>query len=172
MPTSRSNLLQKIFCWIEGPLRKGGYELYHLEDLRLHGNRVLRITIDHEAGIEIEDCVSADRIVQEILDEREPINDTYILEVSSPGIFRPLSLPKHFHKYNGHRIKIRLNKRIHGIRQTVGELRQSTEEGILFVPDPEDRAEIFINYQHISYANLEPELTYKTTEGYFERKFT
>ena len=159
MPTSRSDLLKKIFHWLDEPLQKGGYELYDVEDLRLHSNRVLRVTIDHEAGVELDDCVSADRIVQEILDEREPIDDTYILEVSSPGIFRSLSLPKHFHKFNGDRIKIRLNKKIQGVCQAVGELRQSTEEGILFVPDPEDRAEIFINYQHISYANLEPELT-------------
>ena len=159
MPTCRSDLLQKIFHWLEGPLQKGGYELYDVEDLRLHGNRVLRVTIDHEVGVEIEDCVSADGIVQEILDEREPIDDTYILEVSSPGIFRSLSLPKHFHNYNGHRIKIRLNKKNQGARQVVGELRQSTEEGILFVPEPEDKEEIFINYQYIACANLEPELT-------------
>ena len=127
MPISKSDLLQKIFHWIEVPLRKEGYELYDVEDLSLHGNRVLRVTIDHEVGVEIEDCVSADGIVQEILDEREPIDDTYILEVSSPGIFRSLSLPKHFHKYNGHRIKIRLNKKNQGARQVVGELRQSTE---------------------------------------------
>ena len=159
MPTSRSDLLQKIFYWIEGPLQKRGYELYDVEDLRLHGNRVLRVTIDHVAGVEIEDCVSADGIVQEILAEREPFDETYILEISSPGIFRSLSLPKHFHKYNGHRIKIRLNKKIQGIRQAVGELRQSKEEGILFVPEPKDREVIFINYQYIAYANLEPELT-------------
>ena len=159
MPTSRSVLLHKIFHWLDGPLQKGGYELYDVEDLRSHGNRVLRVTIDHEVGVEIEDCVSADRIVQEILDERGPIDDTYILEVSSPGIFRSLSLPKHFHYYNGHRIKIRLNKKRQGVSQAVGELRQSTEEGILFVPEPEDREEIFINYQYIACANLEPELT-------------
>ena len=159
MPTSRSDLLQKIFHWLEGPLQKGGYELYDVEDLRLHGNRVLRVTIDHETGVELEDCVSADGIVQEILDEREPIDESYILEVSSPGIFRSLSLPKQFHKYNGHRIKIRLNKKIQGVRQAVGELRQSTEEGILFVPEPEDREEVFINFQYIARANLEPELT-------------
>ena len=159
MPTSRSDLLQKIFHWLEGPLQKRGYELYDVEVLRIHSDRVLRVTIDHEAGVELEDCVSADGIVQEILDEREPIDDTYILEVSSPGIFRSLSLPKHFHKYNGHRIKIRLNKKIQGVCQAVGELRQSTDKGILFVPEPEDREEIFINYQYIAYANLGPKLT-------------
>ena len=158
MPTPKSDLLQKIFYWLEGPLQKGGYELYDVEDLRLNSNRVLRVTIDNEAGVELEDCVSANGIVQEILDEREPIDETYILEISSPGIFRSLSIPKHFHKYNGHRIKIRLNKKIQGVRQAVGELRQSTEEGILFVPEPEDIEEILINYQSIAYANLEPDL--------------
>ena len=81
MPTSRSDLLQKIFHWLEGPLQKRGYELYDVEDLRLYGNRVLRVTIDHEAGIELEDCVSADGIVQEILDERKPIDDTLLRRI-------------------------------------------------------------------------------------------
>ena len=112
MPNSRSDLLQKIFHWLEGPLQIGGYELYDVEDLRLHRHRVLRVTIDHKAGVELEDCISADGIVQEILDERGPMDDTYILEISSPGIFRSLLLPKHFHRYNGHRIKIMLNKKI------------------------------------------------------------
>ena len=135
-----------------------GYELYDLEDLQYQGQRILRVSIDHEQGIQLEDCVRIDQMLQKVFDENDPIEEEYTLEVSSPGIFRVLKNPEHFKRFTGERIKIRLKKKINGMRQTTGKLCSSTEEGIQFLPENESEEGLFIAYGNISKARLEPEL--------------
>ena len=135
-----------------------GYELYDLEDLQYQGQRILRVSIDHEQGIQLEDCVRIDQMLQKLFDENDPIEKAYTLEVSSPGIFRVLKNPEHFRRFSGERIKIRLKKKINGMRQGIGKLCSSTEDGIKFLPEYESKEELFIAYANISKARLEPEL--------------
>ena len=135
-----------------------GYELYDLEDLQYQGQRILRVSIDHEQGIQLEDCVRIDQKLQKLLDENDPIEEAYTLEVSSPGIFRVLKNPEHFRRFTGERIKIRLKKKINGMRQAIGKLCFSTEDGIQFLPENESEEELFIAYENISKARPEPEL--------------
>ncbi len=135
-----------------------GYELYDLEDLQYQGQRILRVSIDHEQGIQLEDCVRTDQILQKLFDENDPIEEAYTLEVSSPGIFRVLKNPEHFRRFTGERIKIRLKKKINGMRQAIGKLCSSTEDGIQFLPENESEEGLFIAYGNISKARLEPEL--------------
>ena len=75
-----------------------GYELYDLEDLQYQGQRILRVSIDHEQGIQLEDCVRIDQKLQKLLDENDPIEEAYTLVVSSQGIFRVLNNPEHFRR--------------------------------------------------------------------------
>ena len=135
-----------------------GYELYDLEDLQYHGQRILRVSIDHEQGIQLEDCVRIDQMLQKLFDENDPMEEAYTLEVSSPGIFRVLKNPEHFRRFTGERIKIRLKKKINGMRQAIGKLCSSTEDGIQFLPENESEEGLFIAYGNISKARLEPEL--------------
>ena len=135
-----------------------GYELYDLEDLQYQDQRILRVSIDHEHGIQLADCVSIDQILKKIFDENDPIEEGYTLEVSSPGIFRVLKNPEHFRRFTGERIKIRLKKKINGMRQVIGKLCSSTEDGIQFLPENESQEGLFIAYENISKARLEPEL--------------
>ena len=135
-----------------------GYELYDLEDLQSQGQRILRVSIDHEQGIQLEDCVRIDQKLQKLLDENDPIEEAYTLEVSSPGIFRVLKNPEHFRRFSGERIKIRLKKKMNGMRQAIGKLCSSTEDGIQFLPENESEEGLFIAYGNISKARLEPEL--------------
>ena len=135
-----------------------GYELYDLEDLQYQGQRILRVSIDHEQGIQLEDCVRIDQKLQKLLDENDPIEEAYTLEVSSPGIFRVLKNPEHFRRFTGERIKIRLKKEKNGMRQAIGKIRSSTEDGIQFLPENESEEGLFISYENISKARLEPEL--------------
>ena len=99
-----------------------GYELYDLEDLQYQGQRILRVSIDHEQGIQLEDCVRIDQMLQKLFEENDPIEEGYTLEVSSPGIFRVLKNPEHFRRFTGERIKIRLKKKINGMRHAIGKL--------------------------------------------------
>ena len=97
-------------------------------------------------------------MLQKLFDENDPIEEAYTLEVSSPGIFRVLKNPEHFRRFTGERIKIRLKKKINGMRQVIGKLCSSTEDGIQFLPENESEEGLFIAYGNISKARLEPEL--------------
>ena len=151
-------LLELLRIRLNPAIEDLGYELYDLEDLQYQGQRILRVSIDHEQGIQLEDCALIDQMLQKLLDENDPIDEAYTLEVSSPGIFRVLKNPKHFRRFSGERIKIRLKKKINGMRQAIGKLCSSTEDGIQFLPENESEEGLFISYKNISKARLEPEL--------------
>ena len=151
-------LLELLRIRLNSAIEDLGYELYDLEDLQYQGQRILRVSIDHEQGIQLEDCVRIDQKLQKLLDENDPIEEAYTLEVSSPGIFRVLKNPEHFRRFSGERIKIRLKKKINGMRQAIGKLCSSTEDGIQFLPENESEEGLFITYENISKARLEPEL--------------
>ena len=151
-------LLELLRIRLNPAIEDLGYELYDLEDLQSQGQRILRVSIDHEQGIQLEDCVRIDKKLQKLLDENDPIEEAYTLEVSSPGIFRVLKNPEHFRRFSGERIKIRLKKKINGMRQAIGKLCSSTEDGIQFLPENESEEELFIGYENISKARLEAEL--------------
>ena len=151
-------LLELLRIRLNPAIEDLGYELYDLEDLQYQGQRILRVSIDHEQGIQLEDCVRTDQMLQKLFDENDPIEEAYTLEVSSPGIFRVLKNPEHFRRFTGERIKIRLKKKINGMRQAIGKLCSSTEDGIQFLPENESEEGLFIAYRNISKARLEPEL--------------
>ena len=151
-------LLELLRIRLNPAIEDLGYELYDLEDLQSQGQRILRVSIDHEQGIQLEDCVRIDQMLQKLLDENDLIEEGYTLEVSSPGIFRVLKNPEHFRRFTGERIKIRLKKKINGMRQAIGKLCSSTEDGIQFLPENESEEGLFIAYGNISKARLEPEL--------------
>ena len=151
-------LLELLRIRLNPVIKDLGYELYDLEDLQYQGQRILRVSIDHEQGIQLEDCVRIDQILKKLFDENDPIEEAYTLEVSSPGIFRVLKNPEHFRRFTGERIKIRLKKKINGMQHAIGKLCSSTEDGIQFLPENESETGLFIAYGNISKARLEPEL--------------
>ena len=154
----QQGLLELLRIRLNPAIEDLGYELYDLEDLQYQGQRIIRVSIDHEQGIQLEDCVRIDQKLQKLLDENDPIEEAYTLEVSSPGIFRVLKNTEHFRRFSGERIKIRLKKKINGMRQAIGKLCSSKEDGIQFLPEKESEEELFIAYENISKARLEPEL--------------
>jgi ribosome maturation factor RimP len=100
-----------------------GYELVGVEYLGRGGDRaILRIYIDQEAGIDLEDCAAVSHQLSGVLDVEDPIPGRYSLEVSSPGLNRPLVYPEHFERFRGHRVKLRLAEKIEGRRNLEGTL--------------------------------------------------
>jgi ribosome maturation factor RimP len=83
-----------------------GYELVGVEYGDQGRGHLLRIYIDHENGINVDDCSRVSRRVSAILDVEDPIAGHYDLEVSSPGMDRPLFNEEHFHRYLSHKVKI------------------------------------------------------------------
>lgn len=85
-----------------------GYMIWDVEYVKEGSTMILRVTIDKEEGITIEDCEKMHRAIDPIIDEADPIEDSYNLEVSSPGVERLLTRPEHFALMEGAEVEIRL----------------------------------------------------------------
>ena len=92
---------------LEPVLARDGFDLVEVEWQREGGSWVLRLYVDKGAGIGIDDCQAVSRLVETILDVEDFIEPTYSLEVSSPGIERPLRKPEDFKRFAGQRVKVR-----------------------------------------------------------------
>lgn len=90
----------------------------------------LRIFIDKEDGVDIEDCENVSRVMSKLLDEADPIDQSYYLEVSSPGIGRDLVKPWHFQKYIGFPVTVRLIRAVDGVREFTGEMTAFDGENV------------------------------------------
>ena len=112
----------------------------------------LRIYIDKEGGVSIDDCAALSRAVDEPLDEADPIDKAYFLEVCSPGIERELRREEHFAAYIGRRIKVRLIRAADGAREFSGVLREF-RDGVLTV-DTEQGA-VTLNKKDAAHINAD-----------------
>ena len=115
---------------------KLGVEIWDIRFLKEGSDWFLRIFLDKEGGIGIDDCEAFSRAIDAPLDELDPIEQSYCLEVSSPGLERNLTRPEHFDKYTGEKIKIKLIRPVDGVREFSGIL-ESADKGrfTLRLPD-------------------------------------
>lgn len=103
-------------------------ELVDVEYIKEGGEFFLRVYIDKEDGVSLNECELVTRELNPILDEKDPIKDNYYLEVSSPGLDRPLKKDKDFVKYQGRDVEIKLYKPMNGSKLHEGELAGLTED--------------------------------------------
>ena len=108
-----------------------GYTLWDVEYVREGAEYYLRITIDSDEGITIDDCERFSRAIDPVLDEADPISDSYHLEVSSPGIERELKTPAHIAACIGEMVEARLFAPIEGSRVHRGTLQGLDEQGAI-----------------------------------------
>lgn len=106
------------------------FELVDVEYVKEGANWYLRVYADKEGGINIDDCVLISRALEEKLDAEDFIGDPYILEVSSPGLGRPLKKEKDFQRSLGEKIECKLFKAVDGQKEFEGILKDFTEETI------------------------------------------
>lgn len=99
-----------------------GYYVWDVEFVKEGADKYLRITIDNEDGITIEDCEKFHRAIDPILDEADPISEAYILEVSSPGIERELKCDEHIYACTDWDVEVRLYAPRDGVKQFRGVL--------------------------------------------------
>ncbi|HZJ83183.1 MAG TPA: ribosome maturation factor RimP [Clostridia bacterium] len=105
-----------------GILDQLGYELVDIEFKKEGAHWYLRVYIDKPNGITLDDCQKASKMIGEVLDKQDPIPHNYYLEVSSPGLDRPLKRDKDFIRYKGHNVDISLYKAIDGSKSYTGQL--------------------------------------------------
>jgi ribosome maturation factor RimP len=106
-----------------------GYSIWDVEYVREGADYYLRITIDNEEGITIDDCEAFSRAIDPMLDEADPIADAYHLEISSPGVERDIKTPAHIEFCTGEMVEARLFAPLEGSRVHRGILQGMDEEG-------------------------------------------
>jgi ribosome maturation factor RimP len=117
---------------IEAPIESLGYQLVGVEYIQGGQNPVLRIYIDSDQGIGIEDCERVSHQVSGVLDVEDPIKQAYMLEISSPGFDRPLFKQRDFERFVGSQAKISMKLPVEGRRNFTGEL-QGFENGEILI---------------------------------------
>lgn len=130
-----------------------GYDIWDVEFVKEGASWYLRITIDSENGIDMDDCEKVHRAVDPILDEADPIEDFYYLEVSSPGVERNIRTKEHYEWCVGEIVCLKLFAAINKRKEIIGELVSVSEDGseIVVVADGE---ELRIARSAVSKANV------------------
>ena len=162
------DLIKDIENLIEGSLSGRGYDLVCIQ---LLGNRpkVLQIMMERkdETGLSLEDCSLASRLVSVLLDNQDLITDPYTLEVSSPGLDRPLLTTRDFRRFCGHMITATVQQAVDGQKRFKGRLIDAGDDEIildLLPPPPPGRAgRVVIERANIKAARLFADLNMNKT---------
>jgi len=101
-------MIEKLEALLTPVAEAQGCELYDIEYVKEGGDRILRLYIDKEDGIDIDDCERVSRAAEIVLDEHDLISGEYRLQVSSPGVERKLKKPKHYARFIGSKVEVRL----------------------------------------------------------------
>ncbi len=108
-----------------------GFVLWGVEYLPQKNSAILRVFIDHENGVNVNDCANCSREISGILEVEDPINGAYVLEVSSPGMDRVLFNTEQFSQYIGEYVIVKLAQPVMGARNIKGTIESVNEEEII-----------------------------------------
>jgi len=122
-----AKIADKVVALISPVIEDMGYELLGVEYVASGKHSILRLYIDSERGIGVDDCEAVSRQVSAIMDVEDPISGQYNLEVSSPGIERPLFTLAHYQRFLGNDISLRLFRPIDGRRKFTGSIGSVSE---------------------------------------------
>ena len=145
-----NNTEAKVLPLLAPIVEANGLELVDLEFVKEGVNWYLRVYIDKEGGVTLDDCEVVSRTLEAKLDEKDPIEQAYILEVSSPGLDRPLKKEADFVKFQGEIIDVKLYKAVNGSKQYQGKLL-GLEIGLLSID--EDNGNV-VTFEHKDAASV------------------
>ena len=129
---------EKVEQLVKDSIEKLGYSLYDVEYVKEGPEYYLRIYIDKESGIDLNDCEKVSNEINEILDKADYIKEQYYLEVSSPGIERKLRKDKHLEQNISKNVEIKLFKKDNnGKKEYTGKLKAFNQEEIIIETDKE-----------------------------------
>jgi len=148
-----ATLEQKLQDLVQGSVEDLGCELWGIECQRVGRYLTVRLFIDKEGGVTVEDCADVSRQVSAVLDVEDPIADKYNLEVSSPGLDRPLFTLNQFERYLGQEILLHLRIPVADRRKWQGQLAKIENDMITLIVDGKEQVLAFGNIQK---ANVVP----------------
>ncbi|WP_118858711.1 ribosome maturation factor RimP [Haemophilus haemolyticus] len=143
MATLEQNLQQML----QGAVEDLGCELWGIECQRAGRFMTVRLFIDKEGGVTVDDCADVSRQVSAILDVEDPIADKYNLEVSSPGLDRPLFTLPQFERYIGQDIAVHLRIPVMERRKWQGKLARIENDMVTLIVDGQEQVLVFGNIQ-------------------------
>lgn len=125
-----SKIEETVWSYIEPKVNELGLSIYDIDYVKEGTNWYLRVFIDKDEGISIEDCENVSRAIDPLLDELNPIKTAYSLEVSSPGIERVIRRDEHFKRYIGEKVEVSLFKPINDMKKIECILKDSNNDEI------------------------------------------
>ena len=140
--TKREEYEQKTEEILQPIIDANGFELVEVEYVKEGGTWYLRAYIDKPGGITVDDCELVSRAANDILDERDFVEDSYVFEVSSPGLGRPLKKEKDFARSIGEEVEIRTFRPINRQKEFYGILDAYDKETVTIELDDEEKMQI------------------------------
>lgn len=150
---AKQNTIQKVEEIVKPFANDLGLEIWDIRFAKEGSDWYLRIFIDKDGGISIDDCVDLTHAITKPLDEADPIAQSYMLEVSSPGVERELTKDAHFEKYIGSAVMLRAIRAIDGVRDFNGILKAYEDKKITI--ELQDESRITIDKKDTSYVKLD-----------------
>lgn len=136
------NKIEKIVYDLALPVvEETGLELWDVEYVTEAGQRYLRVYLDGPDGVDLDDCERVSRILDPILDEKDPVPDSYIFEVGSAGCERQLKRPSDFERFMGSNVEVKLYSAVDGAKQWVGTLMAYEDGDVIIDAGGEHRFE-------------------------------
>ena len=142
-----ATLEQNLQEMLQGTVEDLGCELWGIECQRTGRFMTVRLFIDKEGGVTVDDCADVSRQVSAILDVEDPIADKYNLEVSSPGLDRPLFTLPQFERYIGQDISVHLRIPVMERRKWQGKLERIENDMVTLIVDGQEQVLVFGNIQ-------------------------
>lgn len=145
-----ANAAERVYTLIKETVEEQGVSLWDVRFLKEGASWYLRVFIDKPQGVDINDCTNVSRAIDPIIDEADPIDKSYYLEVCSPGLERELTRPSHFEGVVGEKIKVKLYKAVDSKKEFIGILKAYGEKVLLATED----GDLEFDRKDISKANL------------------
>lgn len=148
----QNSIIGQVWAELEPELAEQGFELVEVGYGRRGATQVLRLFIDREGGVTIDHCVEASQFASSVLDRSDFVSERYTLEVSSPGIDRPVRKAGDFERFTGERLKLQTVTPIEGRKRFSGVLA-GFQDGLISVES--DGATVQIHIDNVKKANLD-----------------
>ena len=146
-----ANSAERVYELIKDAVEAEGARLWDVRFLKEGASWYLRVFIDKPEGISIDDSTNASHAIDPIIDEADPIDVSYYLEVCSPGIERELTRSRHYEESLGKQVRLKLYRAYDGKKEITGTLEDVTEENVTLVTEGNA---LTVERKNISKANL------------------
>lgn len=126
----KKNLIKQVTVIAEKAVKNTDLRIFDIEYVKESGINILRIYIDKDTGVDLEDCTIVSNLISDELDRDDPIDEAYNLEVSSPGIDRPFKSDEDYQKNLNGLVEVKLYKKLNDSKMYVGKLKSFNSEVI------------------------------------------